>query len=513
MNGAKGLPPGVKMLEMSKSVRNVFEGGLISNTQKSNKILTALQFAYVVFVSVFGGLASLFSSYLMFPADDDFVKEEKVLDIETVAENCNGLFPTISNSSINNSADSNNPQLCSTRESTKFSVYQNENGEIEWQVTDDSGIRERVTNVNESSNLSPTLSNSSNSDSIISNEFGKREDKGETPTNYSLSLFSYDECDRRNISSQEDLDDKVHQCPHCDTVFKIRGYLTRHMKKHAVKKAYSCPFHKFSTYVDENNVTHRCHPTGGFSRRDTYKTHLKTRHFEYPKGTKTKERSQTAGNCSMCGAFFQNAEIWVEIHIEGGECKYLPPGFKGKSRIKNRLKREMSRRQKELSSSTHDVVDFTTPIIDTPYSYSSSTPGQVNANNISYNIQPLSNSPTLSTSSSLNGQCNPSSTTPYSNDSPLNQNQFNSHQTHSNYLVSNFIRPSEHTVSNGKQIVHGGEDYDDDFCLDIDQLHNPGFNFTNELMNYMAPMHPNSLVEQRHEYQQMNAQRINSKPF
>ena len=64
---------------------------------------------------------------------------------------------------------------------------------------------------------------------------------------------------------------QIFKCPSCDAEFRVRGYLTRHMKKHSTKKAYTCPFHDKSIYVDENNITHKCHSSGGFSRRDTYK--------------------------------------------------------------------------------------------------------------------------------------------------------------------------------------------------------------------------------------------------
>ena len=45
----------------------------------------------------------------------------------------------------------------------------------------------------------------------------------------------------------------------------------------------------------------------------------------------------------MCGEHFNSAEIWCEIHVEGGECKFYPWDLKGKSRIKNRLKKQIQK--------------------------------------------------------------------------------------------------------------------------------------------------------------------------
>ncbi|ONH65508.1 Transcription factor STP1 [Cyberlindnera fabianii] len=104
------------------------------------------------------------------------------------------------------------------------------------------------------------------------------------------------------------------------------GYLTRHIKKHALNKAYECPF------FDEHSEN-KCHPNGGFSRRDTYKTHLKARHFKYPPGTRSQDRAITAGKCGLCNKPYESNEDWVERHIEGGECEALPKGYTG--RVKN----------------------------------------------------------------------------------------------------------------------------------------------------------------------------------
>lgn len=120
----------------------------------------------------------------------------------------------------------------------------------------------------------------------------------------------------------EETDDGPFICHYCDAKFRIRGYLTRHIKKHAVEKAYHCPFFN-SDILSES----RCHNTGGFSRRDTYKTHLKARHFVYPKGMKPQDRAKSSGHCSQCGQSFTTADDWIKNHIESGDCHGLPEGY------------------------------------------------------------------------------------------------------------------------------------------------------------------------------------------
>lgn len=97
-------------------------------------------------------------------------------------------------------------------------------------------------------------------------------------------------------------------CHVCGAGFKIKGYLTRHVKKHATEKAYTCPFYN-------PNDESPCHPSGGFSRRDTFKTHLKARHFEYPSGTRSEHRTKVSGTCRGCGKGFKNNDEWIEEHI------------------------------------------------------------------------------------------------------------------------------------------------------------------------------------------------------
>lgn len=155
-------------------------------------------------------------------------------------------------------------------------------------------------------------------------ELNSKEDEADedlSPQHHSSSSSS---------SSPKSSSNKIFTCEYCKAEFRIRGYLTRHIKKHAINKAYECPFFN-------PNVENKCHPNGGFSRRDTYKTHLKARHFKYPQGTRSQDRPNTPGKCGMCGKGYANNEDWVEHHIENGECEMLPEGYEG--RIKNSRRR------------------------------------------------------------------------------------------------------------------------------------------------------------------------------
>lgn len=136
-------------------------------------------------------------------------------------------------------------------------------------------------------------------------------------------------------------------CHYCDATFRIRGYLTRHIKKHAIEKAYHCPFY------DKNLPSElRCHNSGGFSRRDTYKTHLKARHFTFPDGIKAHNRNKSDGQCSHCGQHFINADDWINNHLETGKCVKLPEEYLIKLKEKSNNKKRTHHKLKMIKTST-----------------------------------------------------------------------------------------------------------------------------------------------------------------
>lgn len=410
--------------------------------------------AHLPVISTLVWLVNMLSS-LFWPLRYAFVPAPKTAEVEQQR-----LFPLIEEVSMSHapSAETSGAEahLCSTGLTTRLLPFKNAKGEIEWAFTDDfqPGSELDAFKVTmdrsaskEGSILSPVTSNSSNNDSILS---------GKKPESYQINTpLSTTSADDKMKDSEEDGEEdpnQVYQCPHCDSSFKMRGYLTRHLKKHSTEKAYQCPFHESSIYKDENDVTHKCHPSGGFSRRDTYKTHLKSRHFKYPKGTHIKDRNLSPGNCSMCGDWFQNAEMWSEIHIEGAECKYLPHGFKGKSRIKNRMKKEMARMVKEQrqqmrrGGNCRRRAEYQSPNSATPNSINTPLTGAAS-------IYDYNNSPTLSVSSSVGQQHIPQQ--------PLLDNM---HRSTPQAMVTPTLVPTTGLP------IKAEDDYDDEFCLDTEQM-------------------------------------------
>lgn len=119
-----------------------------------------------------------------------------------------------------------------------------------------------------------------------------------------------------------DDDKKLYACKQCDAVFRVKLYLTRHLRKHYNAKAFVCPFYQDADETDTSGRPGtKCHSTGGFSRRDTFKTHLKALHFIYPPGTKSSARGSIGGRCAGCFEYFDNNTLWLKTHIEGGACK------------------------------------------------------------------------------------------------------------------------------------------------------------------------------------------------
>ncbi|KAK9324853.1 hypothetical protein V1517DRAFT_315871 [Lipomyces orientalis] len=107
---------------------------------------------------------------------------------------------------------------------------------------------------------------------------------------------------------------RPHSCTVCGRGFSRPNDLLRHQKSHQGDAPFCCPFHAADP---------RCHPSGGFSRCDTYKNHLKAMHFEYPAGTKKKERQGAGGKCKACLMEFENVDDWISAHVESGQCNSL----------------------------------------------------------------------------------------------------------------------------------------------------------------------------------------------
>ncbi|CAI5757078.1 unnamed protein product [Candida verbasci] len=421
------------------------------------------------------------------------------------------LFPSISFKQEYNEEEPQisefSPVTCSMGLTTRLLPIKNENGDLEWVFTDDDSkiggnndldafkIQPESHQLQAKKNyLTPTISNESK----------------DTPTNNStppteeddISCNDNDDNDNDNDNDNDEIDNdnnenKVHQCPHCDASFKIRGYLTRHLKKHSTKKAYSCPFHDKSIYIDDNNITHKCHPSGGFSRRDTYKTHLKSRHFKYPKGTKTKDRANSQGNCSMCGEFFNSAEIWCEMHVEGGECKFLPVGFKGKSRIKNRLRKQLQKNKQvdpELLPYASKVLQEVKELKQQQQQIKQNKGGAINKHSTSSISSTTSSQESINTPNSITSSSSIYDSSPYTPQStkspleymmkqqqvqPLPQHHYHQvqpqHPLHQQYTTPSYTFDQISTAHQNPNLKHQSiDDYDDEYCLDIDQL-----NFTN----------------------------------
>lgn len=128
-------------------------------------------------------------------------------------------------------------------------------------------------------------------------------------------------------------------CQVCGRGFSRSNDLFRHNKRHwretgLEQGAYKCPFNTVLLAKNHPELSHQhdhhhddhtdvpCHPTGVFSRCDTYKNHLKALHFEYPVGTKKKMRNNVSGSCKHCGKVFASVNEWLDLHVETGECGF-----------------------------------------------------------------------------------------------------------------------------------------------------------------------------------------------
>lgn len=191
-------------------------------------------------------------------------------------------------------------------------------------IADDDGPRKKFRKLSVKSKPSSSKNSSSSSptdcDSTLSSNLENKPTKDE-----------FDEHDKK--SGKE----KLYTCAVCDATFKVKGYLTRHQKKHFKAKPLQCPYFESSidtdgvkTTGDEVSTTKipRCHPTGGFSRRDTLKTHLKALHFVYPTGTKSGDRNNKKGRCAACFKEFNTNQEWLEQHVMTNQCAGMITKYK-----------------------------------------------------------------------------------------------------------------------------------------------------------------------------------------
>lgn len=132
--------------------------------------------------------------------------------------------------------------------------------------------------------------------------------------------LSFNSCDVKNDTYLENKG--RFKCNECDASFKVKSYLTRHSKKHTNSKAFVCPFFNSNNVNDSTGaeMANKCHSSGGFSRKDTYTTHMKALHFVYPPRTKSSQRNSLGGRCTGCYEYFDNNASWLKNHIEARLC-------------------------------------------------------------------------------------------------------------------------------------------------------------------------------------------------
>lgn len=137
------------------------------------------------------------------------------------------------------------------------------------------------------------------------------------------------------------LDDpeRPYRCSVCGSGFSRSNDLHRHSKRHwrengQIQGAFKCPFSavllqdKLAVDSSDSRVkdlminSTPCHSSGVFSRCDTYKNHLKALHFEYPPGTRKKQRHAVPGHCKLCKKKFSTVDEWLNLHVETGDCGY-----------------------------------------------------------------------------------------------------------------------------------------------------------------------------------------------
>lgn len=191
-------------------------------------------------------------------------------------------------------------------------------------------------------------SNANGAKKITGNKIAKPRRKKQCPIcfNYYANLSTHK-------STHLTPEDRPHRCSICNRGFARNNDLIRHQKRHwkennriddsvmsehdklitlhKIKGTFKCPFNSTLIQLDMEIYpyksrplqfeTSNCHQTGIFSRCDTYKNHLRALHFEYPPGTKKRDRSSTPGRCRNCGSKFVNVDQWLNDHV-GVECGY-----------------------------------------------------------------------------------------------------------------------------------------------------------------------------------------------
>ncbi|XBW34833.1 hypothetical protein QEN19_000400 [Hanseniaspora menglaensis] len=177
-----------------------------------------------------------------------------------------------------------------------------------------------------------------------------------------------------------ELDPVTHKlkCLHegCNSQFKQKAYLSRHLKKHSPIKDYVCPFWS-SCHSSKNNrlensnkkscfekkliekdymkfvsdktlnkyiSTLKCHSKGYFTRKDEFLVHLKSFHV----ASDLKEDLDYAC-CVECGEEFSSANEWYESHINTLHCSKIINKEFNKGR-ELRRKYEKNIREQKLSN-------------------------------------------------------------------------------------------------------------------------------------------------------------------
>ncbi|RCK63416.1 Transcriptional regulator STP2 [Candida viswanathii] len=470
---------------------------LLMKNDSSFSLYTILRLAFEYLVTL---LVTSLSSVML--VKEPTTKTKSTKDVEDTEQP--SIFPSLQKSNFTGThspekpvdEDVLKPTVCSTGITSRILPFTNDQGELEWKFTEMPGAELDAFKLqpDDHKRLTPT----SSSEYILKQDSmtpGSLSGASESPT--------YSEVETPGSNNGQS-----YKCPHCDVEFKVRGYLTRHMKKHSTKKAYRCPFHDRSIYIDDNNITHKCHPSGGFSRRDTYKTHLKSRHFNYGKAIKSTERSNVPGLCAMCGEQFSSAEIWCEIHVEGGECKFLPAGFKGKSRIKNKLRKQI-KKNKTIDPELMPFADKVREEVEQEEESKTTTKKNTKQPKLkeegAQTVSPVPIPPSLQTlqqsmdtpasiysSSSYESTSSHSPYTPQSSRSPVVQP----------YVVPqpSYFDEIANAHQNGETTTAVKEDYDDEFCLDVDQLSTTLYNeMVGNLIQHPIP------TQQQQQQQQFQA--------